>query len=154
MERLTARDEQGFAHYPYCFEKCDGDAVGIKCQTRDFEEKICNKLAEYEDMEEQGLLLKLPCKVGDTVKLNACCECISILPNTICPFENDCDCEDCGNGTEREFTTTVESVYNNGFGWYVTLKHFDIEIPVFDFGRTIFLTEQEAQSALEKMKGE
>ena len=25
------------------------------------------KLKEYEDLEEQGLLLKLPCKVGDTV---------------------------------------------------------------------------------------
>lgn len=29
--------------------------------------KCCNKLAEYEDLEEQGLLLRLPCKVGDTV---------------------------------------------------------------------------------------
>ena len=27
------------------------------------------KLKEYEDLEEQGLLLKLPCKVGDTVYL-------------------------------------------------------------------------------------
>ena len=27
------------------------------------------KLARYEDLEEQGLLLKLPCKVGDTVYL-------------------------------------------------------------------------------------
>ena len=26
-----------------------------------------NRLAEYEDMEEQGLLLRLPCKVGDTI---------------------------------------------------------------------------------------
>ena len=26
-----------------------------------------NKLAEYEDLEEQSLLLRLPCKVGDTV---------------------------------------------------------------------------------------
>ena len=25
------------------------------------------KLKDYEDLEEQGLLLKLPCKVGDTV---------------------------------------------------------------------------------------
>ena len=25
----------------------------------------CNKLAEYEDLEEQGLLMKLRCKVGD-----------------------------------------------------------------------------------------
>ncbi len=28
---------------------------------------VANKLAEYEDLEEQGLLLKLPCKVGDTI---------------------------------------------------------------------------------------
>ena len=26
-----------------------------------------NKLAEYEDAEEQGLFVQLPCKVGDTV---------------------------------------------------------------------------------------
>lgn len=29
--------------------------------------KCCNKLAEYEDLEEQGRLLRLPCKVGDTL---------------------------------------------------------------------------------------
>ncbi len=28
---------------------------------------IVHKLADYEDAEEQGLLLRLPCKVGDTV---------------------------------------------------------------------------------------
>lgn len=28
---------------------------------------VIDKLAEYEDMEEQGLLLKLPCKCGSTV---------------------------------------------------------------------------------------
>lgn len=30
---------------------------------------LINKLAAYEDAEEQGLLLKLPCKVGDAVYL-------------------------------------------------------------------------------------
>ena len=30
-------------------------------------ESIYEKLRKYEDVEEQGLLLKLPCKVGDTV---------------------------------------------------------------------------------------
>lgn len=30
-------------------------------------QKAFDKLAHYEDLEEQGLLLKLPCKVGDTV---------------------------------------------------------------------------------------
>ena len=28
-----------------------------------------NKLAEYEDAEEQGLLVKLPCKIGDVVTI-------------------------------------------------------------------------------------
>lgn len=28
---------------------------------------LINKLATYEDAEEQGLLLRLPCKVGDTI---------------------------------------------------------------------------------------
>ena len=30
-------------------------------------EEIYKKLAEYENFEEQGLLLKLPCKIGDTI---------------------------------------------------------------------------------------
>ena len=30
-------------------------------------EKMITKLGEYEDLEEQGLLVKLPCKVGDTI---------------------------------------------------------------------------------------
>ena len=29
--------------------------------------KVAEKLAAYEDLEEQGLLVRLPCKVGDTV---------------------------------------------------------------------------------------
>lgn len=32
-----------------------------------YDRKIYNKLKYYEDLEEQGLLMKLPCKVGDTV---------------------------------------------------------------------------------------
>lgn len=29
--------------------------------------EVCDKLAEYENLEEQGRLIKLPCKAGDTV---------------------------------------------------------------------------------------
>ena len=32
-----------------------------------WEEKVWEKLAHYEDLEEQGRLIKLPCKIGDTV---------------------------------------------------------------------------------------
>jgi pantocin A family RiPP len=34
--------------------------------------EVMRKLAEYEDLEEQGLLLKLPCKVGTTVYVIGC----------------------------------------------------------------------------------
>lgn len=29
--------------------------------------EVCDKLADYEDLEEQGRLIKLPCKIGDDV---------------------------------------------------------------------------------------
>ena len=52
MERLTERD---------------GLCVKAKF-TGDFgTQNILHKLADYEDLEEQGLLLKLPCKVGTLV---------------------------------------------------------------------------------------
>ena len=52
MERLTRRTETG----------------GIKYTRHNiYEEDIVERLAEYEDLEEQGLLLRLPCKIGDTI---------------------------------------------------------------------------------------
>ena len=54
MERLTYRTTKG-------------EAMG-NSSVADIGD-ILGKLAEYEDLEEQGLLLRLPCKVGDTVYL-------------------------------------------------------------------------------------
>lgn len=69
MERLTYRDKKGEAHL-HCYQMC-ADAHE-DCNTA-YEVDRCQryvafrKLADYEDAEEQGLLLRLPCKVGDTV---------------------------------------------------------------------------------------
>ena len=69
MERLTIRDKNGEAHM-ICKQMC-GD-YGHQCDGQ-IDVDMCqryvafDKLAEYEDLEEQGFLLKLPCKVGDTV---------------------------------------------------------------------------------------
>lgn len=52
MERLTERD---------------GLIVHSKLVGEFGSQTILQALAEYEDLEEQGLLLKLPCKVGDVV---------------------------------------------------------------------------------------
>ena len=63
MDRLTKRNEADTAYYyPKCFEKCDGLGVTEKCNNCVLVNDVCEKLGDYEDSEEQGLLLKLPCK--------------------------------------------------------------------------------------------
>lgn len=68
MERLTYRDKKGKAHI-FCKQMC---ADAENC-TDSYSVDLCqrfsafSKLAEYEDLEEQGRLLRLPCKVGDFV---------------------------------------------------------------------------------------
>ena len=66
MKRLTARTETGHAYLVNV--KPDEQEVDsphkntLQCILDCFE-----RLAQYEDLEEQGLLVVLPCKVGDTV---------------------------------------------------------------------------------------
>lgn len=67
MERLTAKNDVGSHYFPKCFEKCGGLGASDKCDNCENTISICEKLGAYEDAEEQGLLLRLPCKIGDTV---------------------------------------------------------------------------------------
>ena len=122
MERLTERTPYGICgnnervtHYPlYKVAMEDPLDHGITGQC--FE-----KLAEYEDLEEQGLLLRLPCKVGDKVYQ------IHTLPKS-----------------NRK--VLAEVIADEFFITLCTLEK--------RFGKTVFLTKEEAESALEKMKGE
>lgn len=67
MERLTKRD---FSRITYnerrsimCSSYCDNCSQGAgNCKTV---KNMIKKLATYEDLEEQGLLVRLQCKVGD-----------------------------------------------------------------------------------------
>lgn len=54
MERLTSRDKFGTVINNLTVEKGRASCKDIH-----------GKLAEYEDLEEQGRLIKLPCKIGD-----------------------------------------------------------------------------------------
>ena len=48
MERLTRRSDTGHAYYPRCFEEpCNGN--GCKFKDCLFDERICERLAAYED---------------------------------------------------------------------------------------------------------
>lgn len=91
------------------------------------------KLAEYEDLEEQGLLVRLPCKVGDTVyvKLSACYKSKYIEAQV------------------RDYAYFISC----GFCVVVTSAEFEkLAIPFSEFGKTVFLTRKEAKKKLEEMK--
>ena len=74
MKRLTFRTDMGDDLLDAIAFLNPDDAGGMY-NLRDIGEygsdelllEIANRLAEYEDMEEQGLLVRLPCKVGERI---------------------------------------------------------------------------------------
>ena len=73
MERLTRIFEKDNQKY-VCIDVCGKKCVEGYSECHDCEPfiNVMKKLAEYEDLEEQGLLIKLPCEVGDRFwELNA-----------------------------------------------------------------------------------
>ena len=64
MERLTERE---LYDRKVCFTKCAKTNCRDKCAYCDILEEAKARLKEYEDLDEQGKLPRLPCAVGDTV---------------------------------------------------------------------------------------
>ncbi len=116
MERLTfeaggfnAFSDKGIS--TYAGMQKDGSIIYIG--------SVADKLAEYEDLEEQGKLLKLPCAVGDTVY-------------TLNPLLNG-------------KTVIGETTADAFFCALVMLEG--------RFGKTVFLTREEAEAALKERCG-
>ena len=128
MERLTEMNGNKTAHfYPQCFKKCGGIEYSRKCDRCDLLDEVCDKLGEYEDLEEQGKLLKLPCKVGDKVYVRM----------------------QSGNLAEAE-VRDFSYFLTCGFCVVVTSTAFDKQhIPFLEFGKTVFLTKKEAEEEKE-----
>lgn len=59
MERLTDRSNNQNDRRLSCMNRCYNAGDCINCDS--FENAVC-RLAAYEDAEEQGLLVRLPCK--------------------------------------------------------------------------------------------
>lgn len=123
------------------------------------------KLKEYEDLEEQGRLIKLPCKVGDTVYVD----------NTILPIE-DMECyEDIDNKIPLYFPARVVSFRFAKRNWmkiavkakwlhewiddetgpdsnYIECEK-NFAILLSGIGKTVFLTKSEAEEKLKELRG-
>ena len=140
MGRLTDKNIVGNYFYPKCFEKCDVLGASRKCDNCEIMTSVCEKLGKYEGLEEQGRLIKLPCKVRDTVY-----------------YISEGFIEPC----------TVETIFisdytdKDGNCSYMAEIHFDredcpyvsTEIYFTDIGKTIFLTKAEAEQKLKEMEG-
>ncbi len=92
------------------------------------------KLKDYEDLEEQCRLVKLPCKVGDTVYA------IGFNNNKPIIYESI---------VLEVLITEKEIVFN------VKVDEFGInsQLKQSMLGRTVFLTESEAKAKLKKLRG-
>ena len=97
--------------------------------------RINERLAEYEDAEEQGLLLRLPCKVGSTL--------YQPISNRINEYKAIGLCFDI---TRNEFM--YEVAYQIGLEWYKTTCDFDC------INKTVFLTKEEAEQKLKEMESD
>lgn len=103
--------------------------------------RILTKLGDYEDLEEQGRLIKLPCKVGDAVY------CI-FNRYTKCKFSNkefdEYSCRACEYECDSEKENYVQDMRAYSLDWIVTnLKNF---------GKTVFLTKSEAEAKLKELR--
>lgn len=94
---------------------------------------ILGKLAEYEDLEEQGLLLRLPCKIGSVL--------YQPISNRINEYKAIGLCFDI---TRNEFM--YEVAYQIGLEWYKTTCDFDC------INKIVFLTKAEAEQKLKEME--
>ena len=125
MERLTERDSYGDVYVK------QHDYVTAS-------EKLC----EYEDAEEQGLLLRLPCKVGDTIWDN---DYGKPCAYTITGFSF---------GTGEDYIDEPVSLrevvcYYSNYSGSITGS-----FAVSEIGKTLFLTKEEAEQKLKEMECE
>lgn len=99
------------------------------------------KLKEYEDLEEQGRLIKLPCKVGDTVY------CIFSRYTKCTPNNEEFDeynCQGCEYECDSKKENYVQDMRAYSFDWIATnLKNF---------GKTVLLTKSEAEAKLKELR--
>ena len=108
--------------------------------------RIIERLAEYEDLEEHGLLLRLPCKVGDTVWV------ITSPFNVFNGIEHN---KNLRNECYEAFISSI-TIYKDGLQYRISAKVTNQLIGAYynekNFGNTVFLTQAEAEQKLNEME--
>ena len=153
MERLTERTADGILvkekhgeNGLRTFYQCFGEKPNDKYTNCDEGYCAIEKLAAYEDTEEQGLLLLLPCGIGSDVymipsKINYKLNILSLHP------ENN-----------KVYHQKVALITFTENGWYIKCdkdREYAIERILSEkmYKETWFLSQEEAEAKLEEMEG-
>lgn len=142
MERLTYVTENGeVLFHPADLPDDEGMTITQLAENGRYKdlEEIAERLANREQAEEQGLPLRLPCKVGDKIFLDFAGFGKDIDEFTVKDFHLDCF----ENG-ETILFCDYESNDSTLSG----------QIDVMEFGKSVFLTREEAEAKLKEMEGE
>lgn len=123
MERLTKRCANGLVTLTTPISGCIENF--LTCHNAPLSAAIC-KLAEYEDAEEAGTLVRLPCKAGDTVYVYGC------------------------GGVEEWRIQGISLSYITAG----EIRSCPFNILKNSLGKTVFLTREEAEAALKARDGE
>lgn len=122
------------------------DVANNTLKSRLLTDEAVDKWEEYKQLEEQGRLIKLPCKVGDTVYV------------VTSPFNVFDDIEYDENTKEEVYEAYVSNVsfYECGEQYRIyakATKHFiGAYFRECDFGKTVFLTKSEAEAKLKELR--
>lgn len=158
MERLTL--EEAIAHAKEVAEKnyrgADFESIDsidddiktncIKCVEEHMQlVKWLEELKSYKDLEEQGLLVRLPCKIGDDIYK---------IPSKA---NYDLNVLNGYKANNRVYHQKVYSIVFSQSGWFVQCDKDSIHAPNVicvdvEYGKTWFLTREEAEKKLEEMK--
>ena len=139
MSRLTKKFDSGVG-----YNECHGSCMtcnGIPCELA---QAMIDKLAHYEDIEEQGRLIELPCAVGDTVYLisSQYSECSKHQERF-----NDYNCQGCEDECDSHKEYFIYVNENISAEWIVRAMGLN------RFGKTVFTTREEAEAKLKEMEG-
>ena len=127
MERLTQTYSDG----------THGVADNLPCGENSYEYKglLLETLGKYEDSEEQGLLLRLPCKVGDILYF---AHHDRVIFSEVLSVKYHVEAENHGIFIRERLTIDVEGI--------------SAEIDFCDIGKNVFLTREEAKAKLKEME--
>lgn len=126
MERLTTTSDKGGVAFTFNLDiTCDKSEI-MKIL------KLAEKLKEYEDLEEQGKLLKLPCAVGDTVYRINKGKKEPIIPMLVIGI---------AIRNENELVIQTKDIADDNHNLYSKNS----------IGKTVFLTKEAAEAAVKEM---